>query len=185
MASESTQDPFDLQHPPGSPQMPSSPNRKSWEELHQAVRKTRKLATAMMSRVPHTFTFRHIETADGIRTRLYFLGILPSSRENTLLYTNVPQAKDLLDQPLEWHPLMDAFQATPPHGQFSKEEQLLRERKRLGSFGITSYELDEKSGKFVFPACNSLFHCRDTLVDGRLSVREYPLTNIYTEECVH
>ena len=129
MASESTQDPFDLQQPSGSPRMPSSSNHKSWEELRQAVRKTRKLATAMMSRLPHTFTFRHIETADGIRTRLYFLGVLPGSRENTLLYINVPQEKDLLDQPLEWHPLIDAFQATPRHGQFSKEEELLRERK--------------------------------------------------------
>ena len=170
MASESTQDPFDLHHPTGSPLASSASHHKSWEDLHLAVRKTRKLATAMMSRVPHTFTFRHVETADGTQTRLYFLGVLPGSRENVLLHTNVPQEKDLQDQPLEWLPLLDAFQATPIHGQFSKEEQLLRERKRLGSLGITSYEFDDKSAKFVFPACNSLFYCKDTLVDGRLSV---------------
>lgn len=43
----------------------------------------------------------------------------------------------------------------------SREEQLMRERKRLGTYGITSYELDPDDGLFVIPANNSLFMCRD------------------------
>ena len=32
----------------------------------------------------------------------------------------------------------------------------------MGRYGITSYELVENEGKFLFPACNSLFVCTDT-----------------------
>lgn len=52
-------------------------------------------------------------------------------------------------------------QATPHHGVYSREEELLRERKRLGVFGITSYDFHGESGLFLFQASNSLFHCRD------------------------
>lgn len=52
-------------------------------------------------------------------------------------------------------------QATPQHGVYSREEELLRERKRLGVFGITSYDFHPQSGLFLFQASNSLFHCRD------------------------
>ena len=38
----------------------------------------------------------------------------------------------------------------------------MRERKRLGSYGITSYDYVESKGRFVFPANNSLFMCEDS-----------------------
>lgn len=44
----------------------------------------------------------------------------------------------------------------------SREMQLLLERKRLSIWGITSYEMHKTSGKIVFPACSSLYHCLDT-----------------------
>ena len=170
MASEFTADPFeDLS---ASPPPLSNHRKKNWQELRQAVRKTRRLAASLINRIPHSFTFRHIETDYGPQTRLYFLGVPSGSRENTLLYVDLPQQCDVNDQ-LEWQHLLDSFQATPLHGQFSKEEQLLRERKRLGSFGITSYDYNEETGRFVFPACNSLFYCNDLLGDGALQVRIY------------
>lgn len=52
-------------------------------------------------------------------------------------------------------------QATPHQGVYSREEELLRERKRLGVFGITSYDYHAQSGLFLFQANNSLFYCRD------------------------
>lgn len=52
-------------------------------------------------------------------------------------------------------------QATPQHGVYSREEELLRERKRLGVFGITSYDYHAQSGLFLFQASNSLFYCHD------------------------
>ena len=44
---------------------------------------------------------------------------------------------------------------------FSKEEQLLWERKKCASWGITSYDLDPTSGRIIFPAGGSLFFCAD------------------------
>lgn len=46
--------------------------------------------------------------------------------------------------------------------RLSKEEQLLWERKRLATWGITSYEIHAESGKLVFPAASSLYQCVDT-----------------------
>ena len=44
---------------------------------------------------------------------------------------------------------------------YSKEEQLLWERKKCASWGITSYDLEPVSGRIVFPAGGSLFFCAD------------------------
>lgn len=144
---------------------PSAPcEKKTWDELRQAVRKSRKGATSLLNRVPHSFTFRKVKTQFGEQTRLYFLGVPVGSRENNLLYTDLPsEPQPPGEDELEWRPLLDSFHATPLHGKFSKEEQLLRERKRLGSFGITSYDYCEDTGSFVFSACNSLFVCKDTV----------------------
>lgn len=53
------------------------------------------------------------------------------------------------------------FKATPHQGAYSREEELLRERKRLGAFGITSYDYHAQTGLFLFQASNSLFYCQD------------------------
>jgi len=172
MAAEGAPDPFEDLMPPGAPPPPPEVNegtQKTWEELRQSVKKTRKLAHSLLYRVPTSFTFRHIETEFGLQTRIYFLGMPLGSRENSLLYADLPlelRPESELQEPLEWKQLLDSFHATPMYGQFSKEEQLLRERKRLGSFGITSYDYNDEIGKFVFPACSSLFLCTDTLVEG-------------------
>lgn len=56
--------------------------------------------------------------------------------------------------------------ATPTAGgngnACSREFQLLQERKRLSTWGITSYELHKPSGKIVFPCLNDLYQCLDT-----------------------
>ena len=170
MASELPPYPFeDLS---GSPPPMAGSHQRTWSQLRQAVKKTRRLATSVLNRVPHSFTFRHVETDQGTQTRLYFLGVPQGNRENTILYVDLsPELRTEWDL-LTWRCLLDSFHATPMHGQFSKEEQLLRERKRLGSFGITSYDYLEERGRFAFPACNSLFLCTDSLAqaDGSLVV---------------
>ena len=40
---------------------------------------------------------------------------------------------------------------------YSKEEELLRERKRLSSHGITSYEFHQDSGRLLFASGNALY----------------------------
>ncbi|GFO08795.1 dipeptidyl peptidase 9 [Plakobranchus ocellatus] len=63
------------------------------------------------------------------------------------------------------YPIMPVFSShpTPSSGlaPMSKEEQLLRERKRLGTYGITSYEMSLQQGLVIIPAHNSLFKCYD------------------------
>lgn len=58
------------------------------------------------------------------------------------------------------------LQATPHQGAYSREEELLRERKRLGAFGITSYDYHAQTGLFLFQASNSLFYCQDGGYNG-------------------
>ena len=63
--------------------------------------------------------------------------------------------------PLVWHALLecDPVMAVDNMGNpnYSKEEELMRERKRLSSHGITSYEFHHESGKMLFAAGNSLY----------------------------
>uniref|UniRef100_A0A8C9JJN3 dipeptidyl-peptidase IV n=1 Tax=Panthera tigris altaica TaxID=74533 RepID=A0A8C9JJN3_PANTA len=90
-------------------------------------------------------------------------GASPSpTRRGESAYEEVPEEvrKEALLL-LSWKQMLDHFQATPHHGVYSREEELLRERKRLGVFGITSYDFHSESGLFLFQASNSLFHCRD------------------------
>ncbi|KAL4216453.1 dipeptidylpeptidase [Mactra antiquata] len=134
---------------------------KSWTVLRDIVKDTRKIVSSLSSRVPTNFHFRSQETPNGPVTRLYFLGIPPKQRESTLMYVNVPTSPMVITPLLQWCCLLDSFSSTlSSNVQLSREELLLRERKRLGVFGITSYEISD-DGRIVFPACNSLFTCTD------------------------
>ena len=151
---------------PGSSGQISSFCPQSWRMLHQNVIERRKLITMLASRVPSMFQFRTQITPNGEKTRLYFLGLTSKGRENTLQYVDLPTVVPDIPGILSQCSLLDAFPVGIPLAQLSREEQLLRERKRLGSYGITSYELREGEGKVVFPAANFLFTC----VDPDLSV---------------
>ena len=50
--------------------------------------------------------------------------------------------------------------------QYSKEEQLLRERKRVGAYGITAYDYDASSKTFAFSSGFSVFTVTDA--DNRI-----------------
>ncbi|KAI8503314.1 dipeptidylpeptidase [Branchiostoma belcheri] len=131
------------QPPPFSPVDPQLyerdyPRLKSWGELRQAL-----------------------ETEQGTRTRLYFLGVPENLKENSLMFVDVPNDQNGEVSMLPWQPLLDSFHATPYMCQYSREEQLLRERKRVSAFGITSYDVDIEHRRFLFPASNSLYMCTD------------------------
>ncbi|KAL3885529.1 hypothetical protein ACJMK2_025581 [Sinanodonta woodiana] len=159
MASEATLDLYESSM--SSIQYSNPQGKKSWDDLRQAVRETRKLLPAFASRIPSNFTFRTIQTNYGPMTRIYFLGIPPKNRENTLIYVDVPTQLQEEVGTLPWCNLLDAFPSGAPAGQMSREEQLQRERKRVGIFGITSYDFAESAGRFIFPACNNLYVCDD------------------------
>lgn len=44
---------------------------------------------------------------------------------------------------------------------YSREEELLRERKRIGTVGIASYDYHQGSGTFLFQAGSGIYHVKD------------------------
>ncbi|XP_040846591.1 dipeptidyl peptidase 9 isoform X8 [Ochotona curzoniae] len=137
--------------------------KHSWDGLRNIIHGSRKHSGLVLNKAPHDFQFvQKTDEAGPHSHRLYYLGMPYGSRENSLLYSEIPRKvrKEALLL-LSWKQMLDHFQATPHHGVYSREEELLRERKRLGVFGITSYDFHSESGLFLFQASNSLFHCRD------------------------
>ncbi|KAH8340890.1 hypothetical protein KR059_009332 [Drosophila kikkawai] len=70
---------------------------------------------------------------------------------------------------LSWSPLLQQpIQSSGGSGgsgsasPYAREFQLLQERKRLSTWGITCYELHKPSGKLVFACFNDLYQCLDT-----------------------
>uniref|UniRef100_A0A6I8QND6 dipeptidyl-peptidase IV n=1 Tax=Xenopus tropicalis TaxID=8364 RepID=A0A6I8QND6_XENTR len=137
--------------------------RHSWEGLREIIHGSRKYSGIMVNKAPHDYHFQPRKDDSGTHShRLYFLGMPYGTRENTLLYSEIPrQVRKETTLLLSWKQLLENFQATPHHGVYSREEELLRERKRLGGFGITSYDFHSETGLFLFPANNSLYYCRD------------------------
>uniref|UniRef100_A0A8C1LJJ4 dipeptidyl-peptidase IV n=1 Tax=Cyprinus carpio TaxID=7962 RepID=A0A8C1LJJ4_CYPCA len=137
--------------------------KHSWDGLRDIIHGSRKYSGMIINKAPHDFQFVQKHDESGPHShRLYYLGMPYGSRENSLLYSEIPKKirKEAL-LVLSWKQMLDHFQATPHHGVYSREEELLRERKRLGVFGITSYDYHAPSGLFLFQASNSLFYCRD------------------------
>ncbi|KAM9384560.1 dipeptidyl peptidase 9-like [Pholidichthys leucotaenia] len=136
--------------------------KHSWDALRKIVRNSRKNSGVIINKAPHDFQFMLKDETSPHSHRIYYLGMPYASRENALLYSDIPKKirKDAL-LVLTWKPMLDHFQASPHDGGFSREEELLRERKRLGISGITSYDYHQPSGLFLFQANNSLYYCRD------------------------
>ncbi|XP_031832018.2 dipeptidyl peptidase 9 [Nomia melanderi] len=139
----------------------TSVTRKTWSELRGVVSDLRrKLSGISAVSVPGSITFRSLP--DG-RTRIYFLGSLSNRWETTLLSVDIFPFDLPNGYLLHWQPVIEAnFQTVSSTKILSREEQLLWERKRLVTCGITSYELHPDSGKLVFPAASSLYQCIDT-----------------------
>jgi len=114
--------------------------------------------------VPHALTFE--QTAFG--WRLYFLTVPIGQRENTIFYVDFSANEAISAETSSvatWCSLGDSFCPTSSSGtvQMSREEQLLRERKRQRSIGITSYDYQRSAdgGHFAFSAANSIYVCSD------------------------
>lgn len=147
--------------------------KKTWKDLQIAVKQTKSVQQNLVNRVPHSFTF--------CDNKLYFLAVPFGSRENTVHYVDLPsehlnkeKSNDFM--PLSWKPLLDSFRISRSFSGYSREEQLLRERKRLGAFGITSYDFDATSRRFMFAASSSLYTCTDWRIDEE--VRNHQLITV-------
>lgn len=141
-----------------------------WTDLKSRVRTIRRDLSSLAVRVPSSFTFRSL-SPDGSVTRLYFLATTQMGRETTLLYVDIRDDGAITgsagEKHLIWNPLIEpSFQSMSASvGRVSKEEELQLERKRCVSWGITSYEIDSKSGSFIFPAAGTLFGAIDQIYD--------------------
>ncbi|XP_012287809.1 dipeptidyl peptidase 9 [Orussus abietinus] len=134
--------------------------KKSWQELRGIVSELRrKLSGVSVGSVPSSITFRSLP--DG-RTRIYFLSTPNNGWETSLLYVDIAHSDHANGYRLHWQPVIEPnFQSVMCANRSSREEQLLWERKRLSTWGITSYELHAESGRLVFPAASSLYQCID------------------------
>lgn len=130
--------------------------KKTWSEIRQTVCDFRhRLSTVSVMSISHV-SFRRLLNG---KTRVYFLSA-PINEFETLLYVDLPN-QSVAGQ-LPWQPLIESnFPSVIMSGRYSREEQLLSERKRLTTFGITSYEINSESGRIVFPAASTLFQCND------------------------
>ena len=141
-----------------------------WNDLKSRVRTIRRDLSSLAVRVPSSFTFRSL-SPDGSVTRLYFLATTQMGKETTLLYVDIRDdgavTGSVAEKHLLWNPLIEpSFQSMSSSvGRVSKEEELQLERKRCVSWGITSYEIDAKSGSFIFPAAGTLFSAVDQIND--------------------
>lgn len=130
--------------------------KKTWSEMRQTVCDFRhRLSTVSVMSISHV-SFRRLQNG---KIRIYFLSA-PVNEFETLLFVDLPN-QGVVGQ-LPWQPLIESnFPSVIMSGRYSREEQLLSERKRLTTFGITSYEINSESGRIVFPAASTLFHCND------------------------
>uniref|UniRef100_A0A8C5SWD7 dipeptidyl-peptidase IV n=1 Tax=Laticauda laticaudata TaxID=8630 RepID=A0A8C5SWD7_LATLA len=137
--------------------------RYSWNHLKKLLADTRKYHSCLIAKTPHSFTFVKINDPECSNSdRIYYLAMSGENRENTLFYSEIPKtvnkAAILL---LSWKPLIDLFQASLDYGMYSREEELLRERKRIGTVGIASYDYHRESGTFLFQAGSGIYHVKD------------------------
>jgi len=132
--------------------MSSPPRAPSWAELRQTVRDVRSHFSTKGLRTPSGLNFRKINE----NTRLYFVSEPHFKRDTSLLYVDLPSPHPAPP----WNPLLEAgFQSLPSN--VSKEEQLMWERKKVSTWGITSYDIHLSSGRVIFPAGGSLYYCVD------------------------
>lgn len=169
MASVAIPDPLDMSS--ASPPPGPSGEKKPWSELRQAVKKSHRAASSILSCTPHSFTFHHKDLVNDRQSRLYFLGVPNGQRENTLLYVDLTKNTSADFNLLQWKPLLDSSISSQTSSlQLSKEEQLMRERKRLRSVGITAYDFSAAASKFAFAASSNLFVCEDKMPEGGFTV---------------
>ncbi|XP_055680825.1 dipeptidyl peptidase 8 [Lutzomyia longipalpis] len=133
--------------------------KKSWSELKGVVAELRRNLMALSSVIPANINFRTL--SDG-RIRIYFLSTPPNGWETTLLYVDIGHTDDITPKRLQWNLLLEPTISSLTSTSTSREVQLLLERKRLSTWGISSYELHQGSGKVVFPASSTLYQCHDT-----------------------
>lgn len=132
---------------------------KTWSKLKGIVEFSRKLVYSLNNDVPSNINFRQL---DKDNYRIYFLAGT-QKREITIKHVDVKLGAqyDKLTASTIFANTSNGPNFPIEKQQLTKEEQLLRERKRCSLSGITSYYADCQSGRLVFSERSELFYFDD------------------------
>jgi hypothetical protein len=128
-----------------------SQTRKSWTDVKRIVEFSRKLMYSLNGDSPTNVSF--------CDNRVYFLGST-RKRDITIKYIDITE-NTLTGDKLIGQPLFEENFFGYENRQLTKEEQLLRERKRCSFNGITSFCLDPSIGRLVYSENSDLFYFDD------------------------
>ncbi|XP_066977779.1 dipeptidyl peptidase 8 [Macrobrachium rosenbergii] len=132
----------------------TSGNSMNWKEVHQRVRELRRTFLHLSVKTPTDVTFRRLGPT---LLRCYFLLSPGQGRESTLFYADI-NLKTTWGNRIVYQEVLDSGHSFLWR-RTSREEQLLSERRRISTWGITNYELHPSSGTLVFPASSTIFQC--------------------------
>lgn len=142
------------------------PTRKKWSELKSIVEFGRKFLGYLNGDIVSNVQFREYynpETGQD-EIRVYFLSGF-QNRNLTIKYIDI--SGELNAETLNGIPLFPLFHQNflsfQNDKKLTKEEQLLRERQRISFSGITSFSIDEKSGRIIFGEHSELFYFDDEI----------------------
>ncbi|KAK8727645.1 hypothetical protein OTU49_009672 [Cherax quadricarinatus] len=145
-------------------------NSLNWREVHQRVRELRRTFLHLSVKTPTDVTFRRLGPS---QLRCYFLLSPGQGRESTLFYADI-NLEETWGSRIVYQEVLDSGHSFLWR-RTSREEQLLSERRRISTWGITNYELHPTSGTLVFPASSTIFQCvHPERPTGPISPRELP-----------
>ncbi|XP_042218680.1 dipeptidyl peptidase 8-like [Homarus americanus] len=154
-------------------------NSLNWREVHLRVRELRRTFLHLSVKTPTDVTFRRLGPS---QLRCYFLLSPGQGRESTLFYADInlesvtcgKLANQTWGSRIIYQEVLDSGHSFLWR-RTSREEQLLSERRRISTWGITNYELHPTSGTLVFPASSTIFQCvHPERPTGPISPRELP-----------
>jgi hypothetical protein len=134
---------------------------KSWLQLKSVVEFSRKLMSNLNVDVPTNIYFRdhYNKQTDKEENRIYFLAG-SQKRDITIKYIHLNSNSQF--EKLTGYPVFNAnLNVTNEKTQLTREEQLLRERKRCSFNGITSFYIE--NGRLVFSERSDIFYFDDNI----------------------
>jgi hypothetical protein len=146
--------------------------KKTWGQLKTLVEFSRKLLVNINGDIPSNISFREVlnEQTGQLENRIYFLAGGPK-REVTIKYINIgpnDNQERITSIPLFQNNIVNMVKEKQ---QLTKEEQLLRERKRCSFNGISSYFLDNNSNRLVFSERSELFFYDDEQIQPNVNLK--------------
>jgi hypothetical protein len=147
-------------------QLAKSKNVKTWSQLKQMIEYSRKFLYSLNNDVPTNISFReYLNSQTGKKEcRVYFLASGSKKRDTTIKYVTIRPDEFYANKIAGNTIFLSNHSNAPDEKKLTKEEQLLRERKRCSFSGITSYSMSN-TGRFVFSERSELFFYEDQITD--------------------